>query len=38
MHIDLVHRRAPAVGARPDAVERFGFGGHNGCLVIGPSE
>ena len=31
-------RRGPPLGARPDALSNsFGFGGHNGTLVLGPA-
>ena len=37
IHLDVVHGAGPALGARRPALSNsFGFGGHNGCLVIGP--
>jgi len=34
--LDVVHGRSRAWEPGPALSNSFGFGGHNGCLVIGP--
>ena len=36
IHLDVVHGQARAWEPAPALSNSFGFGGHNGCLVIGP--
>jgi 3-oxoacyl-[acyl-carrier-protein] synthase II len=36
IHLDVVHGEARAWEPAPALSNSFGFGGHNGCLVIGP--
>jgi 3-oxoacyl-[acyl-carrier-protein] synthase II len=36
IHLDVVHAEARAWDPAPSLSNSFGFGGHNGCLVIGP--
>jgi 3-oxoacyl-[acyl-carrier-protein] synthase II len=36
IHLDVVHGRARPWKPAPALSNSFGFGGHNGCLVIGP--
>jgi len=36
IHLDVVHGEARAWDPAPSLSNSFGFGGHNGCLVIGP--
>ena len=36
-HASTSSRRGPAVDAGPTLSNSFGFGGHNGCLVIAPA-
>jgi len=36
IHLDVVHGEARAWEPGPALSNSFGFGGHNGCLVIGP--
>ena len=37
IHLDVVARRARALRSPgPVLSNSFGFGGHNGCLVLGP--
>ena len=38
VHIDIVHGEPRAWEPGPTLSNSFGFGGHNGCLVIGPAE
>jgi 3-oxoacyl-[acyl-carrier-protein] synthase II len=36
IHLDIVHGEARPWQPAPSLSNSFGFGGHNGCLVIGP--
>jgi len=36
IHLDVVHGEARAWDPAPALSNSFGFGGHNGCLVLGP--
>jgi 3-oxoacyl-[acyl-carrier-protein] synthase II len=36
IHLDVVHGEARTWEPAPVLSNSFGFGGHNGCLVIGP--
>jgi len=36
IHLDVVHGAARPFAPAPSLSNSFGFGGHNGCLVIGP--
>jgi 3-oxoacyl-[acyl-carrier-protein] synthase II len=36
IHLDVVHGQARPWEPAPSLSNSFGFGGHNGCLVIGP--
>jgi 3-oxoacyl-[acyl-carrier-protein] synthase II len=36
IHLDVVHGEARPWDPTPSLSNSFGFGGHNGCLVIGP--
>ena len=36
IHLDIVHGEARPWEPAPALSNSFGFGGHNGCLVIGP--
>jgi len=37
IHLDVVHGEARAWDPAPALSNSFGFGGHNGCLVLGPA-
>jgi 3-oxoacyl-[acyl-carrier-protein] synthase II len=37
IHLDVVHGEARSWEPAPALSNSFGFGGHNGCLVIGPA-
>jgi 3-oxoacyl-[acyl-carrier-protein] synthase II len=36
IHLDVVHGQSRSWDPAPALSNSFGFGGHNGCLVIGP--